>query len=79
MRDDLEVARLATVAHLARLTGCDGVVANEALIFLEKRGLVKVSCRRGLGPQCGCKPEVIKRVELGGTCGMGGCPYGGDV
>lgn len=79
MSNDLETARLAAVAHIARLTGCDGVTANETLRFLEQRGLVKISCRRGLGPQCGCKPEVIRRVELGGTCGMGGCPYGGDV
>src|SRR3546814_1510216 len=70
MSNELETARLATVSHIARLTGCDGVVANETLRFLEKRGLVKISCRRGLGPQCGCKPEAIRRVELGGTCGM---------
>lgn len=28
--------------------------------------------------RCGCKPEVYERVQRGGTCGMGGCPYGGD-
>lgn len=27
---------------------------------------------------CGCRPEVVRRVQAGGTCGMGGCPYGGD-
>lgn len=29
--------------------------------------------------RCGCAPEVYARVQRGGTCGMGGCPYGGDV
>lgn len=31
-------------------------------------------------PRCGCKPEVARRVIIeGGTCCMGGCPYGGDL
>jgi hypothetical protein len=29
--------------------------------------------------RCGCSPEVVARVKRGGTCGMGGCPYGGDL
>ncbi len=27
---------------------------------------------------CLCPLATIARVELGGTCGRGGCPYGGD-
>lgn len=31
-------------------------------------------------PRCGCKSETVQRVILGnGACGMGGCPYGGDL
>lgn len=29
-------------------------------------------------PKCSCPAETIARVEAGGTCGGGGCPYGGD-
>lgn len=29
-------------------------------------------------PRCSCGPEVIARVQAGGTCAGGGCPYGGD-
>jgi hypothetical protein len=29
-------------------------------------------------PRCGCPQVVVDRVERGGTCGRGGCPYGGD-
>lgn len=29
-------------------------------------------------PSCGCSTEVYERVQRGGTCGKGGCPYGGD-
>lgn len=30
-------------------------------------------------PRCGCSPDVARRVIVDhGTCGMGGCPYGGD-
>ena len=28
---------------------------------------------------CLCPQETVDRVNRGGTCGMGGCPYGGDV
>lgn len=28
---------------------------------------------------CLCPQEIVDRVNRGGTCGMGGCPYGGDV
>ncbi len=28
--------------------------------------------------RCGCASEVVHRVQQGGVCGMGGCPYGGD-
>lgn len=28
--------------------------------------------------KCLCSPDVVERVQQGGTCGMGGCPYGGD-
>jgi hypothetical protein len=30
------------------------------------------------GPRCGCPRIVVERVLRGGTCGRGGCPYGGD-
>lgn len=30
-------------------------------------------------PRCGCPSATVERViRHGGTCGMGGCPYGGD-
>jgi hypothetical protein len=29
-------------------------------------------------PRCGCPQIVVERVNRGGTCGRGGCPYGGD-
>lgn len=29
-------------------------------------------------PRCGCPEIVVQRVLRGGTCGRGGCPYGGD-
>ena len=29
-------------------------------------------------PRCGCSAEKVDRVQAGGTCGRGGCPYGGD-
>ncbi|MEO5586079.1 MAG: hypothetical protein ABIQ81_00130 [Novosphingobium sp.] len=29
-------------------------------------------------PKCHCPAATIARVERGGTCGGGGCPYGGD-
>ncbi|HLY89062.1 MAG TPA: hypothetical protein VKQ27_08765 [Acetobacteraceae bacterium] len=31
-------------------------------------------------PRCGCPTETVRRViQDHGTCGMGGCPYGGDI
>ena len=31
-------------------------------------------------PKCGCKSATVQRVILeNGACGMGGCPYGGDL
>lgn len=31
-------------------------------------------------PRCGCQTATVRRViQDHGTCGMGGCPYGGDV
>lgn len=29
-------------------------------------------------PRCGCPAETWDLVMAGGTCGRGGCPYGGD-
>lgn len=29
--------------------------------------------------RCGCSREVYERVQAGGVCGKGGCPYGGDL
>ena len=29
-------------------------------------------------PRCGCPAETRDRVQAGGTCAGGGCPYGGD-
>jgi predicted FMN-binding regulatory protein PaiB len=31
-------------------------------------------------PRCGCPTETVRRVIVEhGVCGMGGCPYGGDI
>lgn len=31
-------------------------------------------------PRCGCTSDVARRVIIdNGTCGKGGCPYGGDI
>ena len=35
-------------------------------------------CNKKPGTRCACPAETIERVRKGGTCGMGGCPYGGD-
>lgn len=49
------------------------------------RALAKLNAPRGdaeeaAQPRCGCTPEIARRVIVDhGTCGMGGCPYGGDV
>lgn len=29
-------------------------------------------------PKCSCWETIREKVKAGGTCAMGGCPYGGD-
>lgn len=41
----------------------------------ERRDMAREIAR----PRCGCSSETVRRVLVEhGTCGGGGCPYGGD-
>lgn len=79
---------IATVLGIPSTPAECGCVPGHRMTVLESRcadcGLteqqVAESGNRPCSPRsrCSCSPEVIARVQAGGTCAGGGCPYGGD-
>lgn len=55
------------------------IAAALQIRLVEVTPVTRTLAPRPLGlPLCSCPPEVIARVQAGGTCAGGGCPYGGD-
>lgn len=59
---------------------CDRHAGAAALQHLVDKQRARSDKREIERPRCGCPSETVRRVLVKhGTCGMGGCPYGGDV
>lgn len=74
-----ELIRLGTLARDLSSAG-PGQDLPRAVATLDKaRALLAPRLPTDDGsPACRCPADRIAAVEAGGTCFMGGCPYGGD-
>lgn len=70
----------ALLSELARVKAIFQLRSIETVLGLPHQPLPRTDAEEIARPRCGCGSDIARRVIIDhGTCGMVGCPYGGDL